>query len=160
MLANLVHAAVETAGLDPYIGSLHAPRYGRPSLVLDLMEEFRPVAVDSAVLTAVNTRAVTAADFEPVSEEHDAVEQEWFREEFERQQAEDPDASPPPRPIVFRRSGVKRWLAVWERGLDRRMNYPPRGLRLTLREIIRAQVLRFAEALEGSGAYEPFVMPY
>ena len=41
----------------------HQPRFGRPALALDLMEPFRALIVDSAVLTAVNTRMVTARDF-------------------------------------------------------------------------------------------------
>jgi CRISP-associated protein Cas1 len=50
-------------GFDPYIGFYHQPRYGRPALALDLMEPFRPLIADSAVLTAVNTGMVTARDF-------------------------------------------------------------------------------------------------
>lgn len=50
-------------GLDPHWGFLHAPRHGRPALALDLMEEFRPLIVDSAVITAVNTGMVRERDF-------------------------------------------------------------------------------------------------
>lgn len=42
LLANVIQTQVHLAGLDPYLGSLHGVAYGRPSLVLDLMEEFRP----------------------------------------------------------------------------------------------------------------------
>ncbi|MGH9488895.1 MAG: CRISPR-associated endonuclease Cas4g/Cas1g, partial [Terriglobales bacterium] len=42
-------------GLDPYWGFYHQPRFGRPALALDLMEPFRPLVADSAVLTAINT---------------------------------------------------------------------------------------------------------
>jgi CRISPR associated protein Cas1 len=45
--------------------SITSPRFGRPALALDLMEPFRPMIADSVVLTAVNTRMVTAADFIP-----------------------------------------------------------------------------------------------
>jgi CRISPR-associated protein Cas1 len=50
-------------GFDPYWGFYHQPRFGRPALALDLMEPFRPLIADSAVLTAINTRMVTPADF-------------------------------------------------------------------------------------------------
>lgn len=50
-------------GLDPYWGFYHQPRFGRPALALDLMEPFRSLIADSAVLTAINTRMVTSADF-------------------------------------------------------------------------------------------------
>jgi len=52
-----------TLGFDPYWGFYHQPRFGRPALALDLMEPFRPLIADSVVLTAINTRMVTAADF-------------------------------------------------------------------------------------------------
>lgn len=50
-------------GFDPYWGFYHQPRFGRPALALDLMEPFRPLIADSVVLTAINTRMVTASDF-------------------------------------------------------------------------------------------------
>ena len=42
------------------MGFFHQPRFGRPALALDLLEEFRPLIADSAVLSAINTRMVTA----------------------------------------------------------------------------------------------------
>jgi CRISPR-associated protein Cas1 len=50
-------------GFDPYWGFYHQPRFGRPALALDLMEPFRPLIADSAVLSAINTRMVTPQDF-------------------------------------------------------------------------------------------------
>lgn len=64
MLTNAVTAAVNTTGLDPYIGFLHSVVFGRPALALDLVEEFRPVIGDSIVLTLVNNRMITAEDGE------------------------------------------------------------------------------------------------
>lgn len=64
--AALVRELVATLhgiGLDPYVGFLHQPRYGRPALALDLMEEFRPVIADSAVITAINKGEVSPQDF-------------------------------------------------------------------------------------------------
>lgn len=63
LLANDVHAAVNVLGFDPYCGYLHADRYGRPSLALDLMEEFRPLVVDATVLSCLNKRVIQPGDF-------------------------------------------------------------------------------------------------
>ena len=58
-------AALESVGLDPQVGFLHALRPGRPALALDLMEEFRPSVADRLALALVNRRQLTPAHFEP-----------------------------------------------------------------------------------------------
>ena len=63
ILAKDCFAAACAAGFDPYKGFFHADRHGKPSLALDLMEEFRPVIADSVVLTLVNNEALTPGDF-------------------------------------------------------------------------------------------------
>lgn len=50
-------------GLDPYLGVLHRPRYGRPSLALDLAEEFRPLIADSVVLGLLNNGEIDVGHF-------------------------------------------------------------------------------------------------
>jgi CRISPR-associated protein Cas1 len=52
-----------TVGFDPFVGFYHQPRFGRPALALDVMEGFRPLVADSAVVWAVNTRMITPKDF-------------------------------------------------------------------------------------------------
>lgn len=69
LLAYNIQSAVSTVGLDPFLGFLHAPQPSRPSLALDLMEEFRPIIVDSVILWLVNTRVMTEADFERPKEQ-------------------------------------------------------------------------------------------
>lgn len=64
LLANDIHAAVQVLGFDPYCGYLHADRYGRPSLALDVMEEFRPLVVDTVVLACLNKKIIQPKDFE------------------------------------------------------------------------------------------------
>ncbi|MFH1446611.1 MAG: type I-C CRISPR-associated endonuclease Cas1c, partial [Chloroflexota bacterium] len=56
-------SALETVGLDPYVGFLHQDRPGRPSLALDLMEELRPIFVDRFVLTLINRKQVSSKGF-------------------------------------------------------------------------------------------------
>lgn len=64
ILANDVRSAVETVGLDPQVGFLHQLRSGRPSLALDIMEEFRAYLGDRIVLNLINLKQVTKKDFE------------------------------------------------------------------------------------------------
>lgn len=63
LLVNETKSALETVGLDPYVGFLHRDRPGRPGLALDLMEEFRPYIADRLALTLINRRQLTPADF-------------------------------------------------------------------------------------------------
>lgn len=64
LLTKDVTAACRTAGLDPLLGFYHRPQFGRPSLALDLMEEFRPLIADSTVLNVVNNNILDAKDFQ------------------------------------------------------------------------------------------------
>lgn len=64
LLVNELRSAMETTGLDPQVGFLHRIRPGRPSLALDLMEEFRAYIADRVVLNLINLRQVTKDDFE------------------------------------------------------------------------------------------------
>src|SRR5436189_5911111 len=63
LLTNKVASAVQMVGFDHFVGYLHSSVYGRPALALDLVEEFRPIIVDSIVLTTLNKRILTLADF-------------------------------------------------------------------------------------------------
>jgi CRISPR-associated protein Cas1 len=63
LLAKDCLLAALAVGFDPYVGFYHQPRFGRPALALDLMEEFRPLVAESAVLTCINNRVVSEADF-------------------------------------------------------------------------------------------------
>lgn len=64
LLLQQTSAAIQVVGFDLYVGFLHQPRYGRPALALDLMEEFRPIIADSVVLNIVNHRILTEKDFQ------------------------------------------------------------------------------------------------
>lgn len=65
LLLNDCISALEGVGLDPQLGFLHVPRPGRPSLGLDLMEEFRAVMADRLAITLINRKQITADHFEP-----------------------------------------------------------------------------------------------
>ena len=64
LLANDCASALESVGLDAYVGFLHTDRPGRTSLALDLMEELRPCMADRYVLTVINNRLLSGGDFE------------------------------------------------------------------------------------------------
>ena len=63
LLAKDCLLAALAVGFDPYVGFYHQPRFGRPALALDLMEEFRPLVAESVVLTCINNRVVSEGDF-------------------------------------------------------------------------------------------------
>ena len=62
LLAKDCTLAVLAVGFDPCVGFYHQPRFGRPALALDLMEEFRPLVAESAVLSCVNNRVVSRSN--------------------------------------------------------------------------------------------------
>jgi CRISPR-associated protein Cas1 len=63
LLMHDIQSALETVGLDPFVGFLHRDRPGRASLALDLMEEFRPYLADRLVLSLINRKQVSASGF-------------------------------------------------------------------------------------------------
>lgn len=86
MLAKELAGVCHAVGLDPFFGFYHKPRYGRPALALDLMEEFRPLTVDSLAISLINRGELAASDFIFSSQgcnlnEHGrrAFWQGWFR---------------------------------------------------------------------------------
>ena len=63
LLTNMLTSALESVGLDPYVGYLHVDRPGRASLSLDLVEELRAVMADRFVLSLINRKMVTGKNF-------------------------------------------------------------------------------------------------
>jgi CRISPR-associated protein Cas1 len=132
LLANAVETAVQIVGLDPYLGALHEVAYGRPSLVCDLMEEYRSVIVDPMVVACVNQRSFSPDDFENAGEGE---------------------------PVAFKRPAVRWFVELFERRMRNQILYPPRNQRLTYRQVIEEQVRAFARHLLGTQeVYEPFLV--
>jgi CRISPR-associated protein Cas1 len=63
MLAKELTGVCHAVGLDPFLGFMHQPRYGRPALALDLMEEFRPLVADSVAISVINRGELGPEDF-------------------------------------------------------------------------------------------------
>ena len=120
MLAKECTVALLAEGLDPWWGLYHKPRHGRPALALDLMEEFRPVVVDSAVITAINTGMVTAG-------------------RFLRSQAG----------CLLTDAGRKAFIRAYEARLDQLVTHPTFDYRCSWRSIIRLQARLLARWLAG-----------
>lgn len=63
VLTNQIVSLVHAVGLDPGLGVLHQPGFGKPALALDMIEAFRPIVVDSVVITMINTGQIAPGDF-------------------------------------------------------------------------------------------------
>ena len=145
LLQTVVEVILLEVGFDPYLGVLHAPEYGRPSLVLDVMEEFRPVLVDSLVLRLMNRRQLVPTDFGPPEDAEDAGDL-----------ALDPAAAGGEsvsrgsvNGIYLRDRGRKVFLAAFFKRLRETQYHPGADQVLPLRQIVRQQVYLLARLLKG-----------
>ena len=116
-------------GFDPYLGYYHQLRFGRPALALDLMEPFRPLIADSAVLAAMNTRMVVPKDFV--------------------------QAGPA---VSLSANGRKALFRAYELRMDSLVTHPLFEYRVSYRRLLEIQARLLARVLEGDiGEYPVFV---
>jgi CRISPR-associated protein Cas1 len=120
LLVRHFTAACAMVGLDPHVGFFHADRPGRPSLALDLMEPFRPLLADSAVVTAVNNGEVCAKDFITVGDS-----------------------------CCFTTKGRRSFIKGFERRLDVLVRHPVFGYRISYRKVIEVQTRLLARQVLG-----------
>jgi CRISPR-associated protein Cas1 len=157
---NQVIAAVNLVGFDPYFGSLHSVDYGRPSLALDLMEEWRTIIVDTLVLSVFNLKALTPADFEerkPVTIEKESVEAVDTRSTLEEEPVESPgSAGEGKSAVLLTEDGFRKFITQYERKMSQKVQYHLTGVQITYRDCIREQVRHFARYLKGEESeYQP-----
>lgn len=119
---------VSAVGFDPYIGFFHAMEYGRCSLALDLIEEFRAAIIDRMALALFNNQALTPEDFHPV--ETGGI---WLNEK-----------------------GRKRFLAEYDRTMARKFISRHTGHQTTFRRLILNQAERLARTVLYNEPYEPY----
>lgn len=162
LLFNTVMAAVNEVGFDPYLGCLHTVEYGRPSLALDLMEEWRPVIVDSLVLSVFNLRTITLQDF--------VIGHSIDPDEMEEQEAEDAvNGDPLPqvdqegaksaRPVRLTDLGFRKFITQFERKMAEKVTHPLTNRQVSYRDCIREQVRHFARYVKGDEQYyQPMTM--
>ncbi|MCZ2151668.1 MAG: CRISPR-associated endonuclease Cas1 [Bryobacterales bacterium] len=120
MLAKDLTVTCYAVGFDPLMGFYHQPRYGRPALALDLMEPFRPLIVDSAVLNAINTRMVTPADFLTVG-----------------------------KSVALKPSARKAFYRAYELRMDTLVTHPRFDYRVSYRRLLEIQARLLARWIEG-----------
>ncbi len=111
VLAKELTGIVYTVGLDPFLGFFHSPRYGRPALALDMMEEFRPLIADSTVLTLLNRGEVTPADFTYST-----------------------------RGVLLGDSGRRQFWRAWTRRMDTEITHPQFGYKMSYRRMLEVQM--------------------
>jgi CRISPR-associated protein Cas1 len=123
MLAKDCMLATLAVGFDPYIGFFHQPRHGRAALALDLMEEFRPLIADSAVLTAINNRMLEPSDFLRAG---DAVN--------------------------LTKTGRRRFFDCYEKRMNDNIRHPIFDYQVSYRRALELQARLLARALTGETA--------
>ena len=132
LLRHDVQSAVNIVGFDPYLGYLHYPRYGRPSLALDLMEEFRPLVVDAMVLNAINKEKLTPDNFitEPIS-----------------------------NAVSLTKEGLKIFLRLYEQKKQSKFKHPVLKRQCTYQEAFEIQARLIAKYLtEQTDKYPPLIL--
>lgn len=147
MLLGTVMTAVQVVGLEPYLGALHSPSRGRPSIGLDLMEEFRPILVDALAIRAVNRRQFVPEEFEY---------SELPPDEVEFEDGETPSTNE--YPVLLGRLGIKKWIALYEEQLRSPIEYPRHGCRLSFGQIVTEQARLLARHFLGQETYQSFVV--
>lgn len=110
ILAKELAGVCQVVGLDPFIGFFHEPRYGRPALALDLMEEFRPLIADSVVISLINRQELGKGDFTHTT-----------------------------RGVFLSESGRKQFWRAWFRRMDTEVAHPQFGYRMSYRRMLDVQ---------------------
>ena len=128
ILAKDATVTLLSVGFDPYLGFYHRPKYGRPALALDLMEEFRPLVVDSTVLSLINAKEITLDDFVIRG-----------------------------LGTTLTPDGKKKVITAYERRMDALVTHPIFGYSISYRRVLEVQARILARHLAGEvPAYEPF----
>lgn len=120
LLAKDLVVALTAVGFDPHLGFFHQPRYGRPSLALDLMEEFRPIVGDSTVVGAINNGVISAGDF--ISG---------------------------PAGTAMKPGARKALIAAYERRMDQLIRHPVFGYQVSYRRVLEVQARLLGRHLSG-----------
>lgn len=120
VLAKDLTIVCHAVGFDPFLGFYHQPRFGRAALPLDLMEPFRPLIADSAVLTAINTRMVTSSDFVRAGDS-----------------------------VALKPEGRKAFFRAYEQRMDMLVTHPLFGYRVNYRRMLEIQARLLARVLCG-----------
>ena len=128
MLTKDVTVTLLAVGFDPYLGFYHVPKYGRPALALDMMEEFRPIIADSVVIGMINNGEVAPSDFASRGGS-----------------------------CTMTPDGRKKVIRAFERRLDSLVTHPMFGYTVSYRRILEVQARLLGRYLSGEiKEYPPF----
>ena len=120
MLTKQATVTLLRVGLDPYLGFLHKPRYGKPALALDLIEEFRPIIADSVCITIINNGELSNADI--------------IRTKFG---------------VTLTKNGKSKIINAFERRMDTPITHPLLGYVVSYRRIMEIQARLLSRYLLG-----------
>ncbi|MCB6647356.1 type I-C CRISPR-associated endonuclease Cas1c [[Clostridium] scindens] len=130
LLTNNIASALETVGLDPYVGMMHTDRPGRASLALDMIEELRPVLADRFVLSLINKKVVNVKDF--IKKENGAV--------------------------LMKDDARKKFLSEWQNRKKETLTHPYLKEKMEWGMVPYVQAMLLARYLRGDlDAYPPFL---
>jgi CRISPR-associated protein Cas1 len=130
LITNEIGALAESTGFDPFIGFLHSLRYGRQSLPLDLVEEFRHPVVDGLVQTLVNTGSIKEDDFH---KENNGA-------------------------FLLNREAFKRFLTAYEERMEKLFLDRDENSNTSYRKLFQRQVLNMERAILNREEYQPFLV--
>ena len=138
LLSNDCASALESVGLDSYVGFMHRDRPGRTSLALDLMEELRAPLADRLVLTLINTRVLQKTHFRTQPGKH-----------FERQES---------GAVFLGEDGRKLFLSAWQNKKKEEITHPYLKEKMAWGLVPYVQSLLLARCLRGGlDGYPPFL---
>lgn len=185
-LMNRVYTAVRVAGLDPYPGFLHSLDYGRYSLVLDLMEEFRSIIADTLAFSLFNLKILQKTDFymsvpadnpenqnseetpladvtkDPIgliSSDDVAFGQFDLPEQRMEEKAASPEQVTGKYPVMIHADAMKRVIDAFEKKLTTSFFYSPAERQLSYGEALIYQAGHYRKLLEGAAEmYQPVLL--
>ncbi|MDA3915702.1 MAG: CRISPR-associated endonuclease Cas1 [Deltaproteobacteria bacterium] len=180
-LLNKVYAGVRTAGLNPYPGFLHTIDYGRYSLVLDLMEEFRSIIVDTLTISLFNLKILKSDDFQINPPQGKSAEKpyipdvskdpigmitmqnsdmECFDIPEQRMEANPfKDLASGRYPVRLKSAAFKRVIDAFEKKLTTSFYYPPADTTFSYNDAIFYQAKHYRKIIEGEiEQYQPILL--
>jgi len=133
LLVYDMQAAIRIVGLDPFLGFLHSTEYSKPSLALDLIEEFRTVIIDSIVLRLINSMVLKKEDF---SSEADAKGM-----------------------VRLNQKALKLFIECYERRVTTEIIHPVFSIKATYRRCLELQARQISRLIMGrQDTYRPFLV--
>ena len=159
MLGMKAESVIMRAGLEPLFGLFHKARYGRPSLMLDIIEELRTPTVDMLTLRMVNRKQLRPSDFESPVE--DLTEEILAGADFEPAADDEEEGGRPFSKAVFLgETGRKVFFREFARRWREKLFYMKTGSMLTYEQILESQVYHLSRVIMGEEeCYKPFNVP-